>query len=128
VSRRGLIYCIGGRQQTVASTLGTVEAFDPLERRWITGYANMPTARAGHAAGLLHGKIVVLGGEGPGVTYSEVEEYDPRSNTWRALTSMSSPRHGTNAAVIGNILYVPGGGLLPGSDATDTMLAFTFLP
>lgn len=131
VSLRGLIYCIGGRQQTIESIMGTVEAFDPLERRWMTGYADMPTPRGGHAAALMHGRIVVAGGEGAASAsgvFSEVEEYDPVSNTWRALTAMSAGRHGAPAVVVDRVMYVPGGGDQIGGSTTDTTLAFTFLP
>lgn len=127
----GLIYAIGGRQAAIEPVLGTVEAFDPVEKHWLTGYSNMPTARGGHAAALMHGRIVVVGGEGSdefaGV-FTEAEEFDPVSNTWRALTSMPAGRHGSMAVVINNTLYLPGGGDHEGGSRSNSLLSFAFLP
>jgi hypothetical protein len=41
--------------------------------------------------------------------FEENEAYDPVTNTWRSLQPMMTPRHGINAAVIGNRIYLPGG-------------------
>lgn len=127
----GLLYAIGGRQVSIDSVVGTVEAFDPVERRWLTGYPNMPTARGGHAAGLMHGRIVVVGGEGannPAGVFMQAQEFDPISNTWRALTNMPAGRHGTMAVVIDHTLFIPGGGGTEGGSTSNSMYSFAFMP
>jgi N-acetylneuraminic acid mutarotase len=69
----------------------------------------------------------VFGGEDPGAftINAEVEVYNPVTNTWRQLPDMPSPRHGIWASVIGNKVYMPGGGSAAGFAATDTNQIFT---
>ena len=38
-----------------------------------------------------------------------VEKYNPTSNTWCEVSSMSTPRRGLAAAILDGILYVVGG-------------------
>jgi hypothetical protein len=64
------------------------------------------------------------GGEVPHL-HAEVEVYNPVSNTWRQLPNMPLPRHGSWASVIGNKIYIPGGGASQGLAATNTNQIFT---
>ncbi|BCS04560.1 uncharacterized protein AKAW2_80361S [Aspergillus luchuensis] len=57
----------------------------------------------------------VFGGEGnqnsnTGI-FNQMEMYDTASERWVELLSMPVPRHGTQAAVAGGCIYIPGGGL-----------------
>lgn len=125
----GLIYCIGGRQAPDGAALATVDAFDPVERRWMTGYTSMSTARADFAAGLVYGKIIVAGGaSGPGADagLASVEEYDPTTNTWRSLSDLPAVRSGSPGSVIDDILYVAGGSSEPGGAGLATALGLSF--
>ena len=60
----------------------------------------MPTARGGTGAAALHGKILVVGGEGNRARrdglFPQTEEYDPSTDRWRRRADMSPPRHGTS--------------------------------
>ncbi len=58
--------------------------------------------------------FVVVGGEQPAGTFSEVEGFDPASSRWLSLSPLPTPRHGLAAAVLGNTLYAIGGGKRPG--------------
>jgi hypothetical protein len=49
--------------------------------------------------------------------FEENEAYDPVTNTWRSLQPMMTPRHGINAAVIENHIYLPGGATRQGFGA-----------
>jgi N-acetylneuraminic acid mutarotase len=131
VSPGGLIYVVGGRMKDIDHVTGVVEAFDPIERRWLTGYAPLPTPRGGNVAATLHGRIIVSGGEGAHGstgTFNQVEEYDPVTNTWRTLQPMPGGRHGTAAVVVNNVMYVPGGGAVAGDHQTTDMQAFSLAP
>jgi hypothetical protein len=66
----------------------------------------------------VNGELWVFGGEVP-VLHGEVEVYNPVINTWRSLPDMPTPRHGISASVIGNRIYLPGGGLIQGFGASD---------
>lgn len=122
VALNGKVYAIGGRPGSNAACgpLTTVEVYNPATNTWSPG-APMITARGGHAAGTLNGRVQVFGGEGGagcGIIAS-AEEYDPVSNTWSSLPSMPTPRHGTGGATIGNSIYLPGGATSTGDAPTN---------
>ncbi len=123
----GLVYCVGGSTAGNGSASNTVEAFDPIERRWLTGYRPMPTARAAHAAGSLHGRIIVAGGRNGGSALDQTEEYDPETNSWRTLAAMSSPRQDAQAATIDSTFCMAGGSAAMTDPPSDSLLVFTFV-
>lgn len=130
----GKLYVIGGRTRnsdgsTINGTLNSVEMFDPGTGSW-TAKASMPTGRRAAAVGSLNGRVQIMGGEldpnTPTGVYAQNEEYDPATNTWRALTSMPVPKHGPASATIGSGVYVFGGGTTSGSSSTSTIEVFRF--
>jgi N-acetylneuraminic acid mutarotase len=78
----------------------------------------------------LSGRIFVLGGEGnpDGVQgiFSEVEAYDPVTDSWESFPQMLIPRHGYGAAIIGDRMYLAGGGTSQGFQATANHTVFYF--
>ena len=82
----------------------------------------MPTPRSGIAGAVVTGSLVVFGGEGndddPDGVFGEVEAYDPVAGAWTQLPRMPTPRHGIGAAVIGDVVYIPGGGPVEGFGVT----------
>ena len=119
----GLIYAVGGRIGSIAPSLntGALEVFDPSMGQW-TALPPMPTARSGIAAAVLDGQLVVFGGEGnderPDGMFEEVEAYDPVSGLWTPRAPMPTPRHGIGAAVLGDEIFIPGGGPVEGFGVT----------
>lgn len=114
----GMIYVIGGRTPNTAR----LDRYDPQARRWTT-LAPMPTARSGHAVAAIDGKLLVLGGEvdnrrPPNRVFLEAELYDPETNRWVSLPSMPLPRHGMGAAVVDDVVFLPGGATRAGFGAT----------
>ena len=97
----GRFWAIGGRISAAATRVGYNEAFDLGTGTWTAGFAPLPTLRGGFATAVFGSEIAVIGGEGGGATFDEVEAYDTRTNTWRALTrcrpldTASRPRCGT---------------------------------
>ena len=127
----GVVYAVGGRDTAITALDGRVDAFDPEHGGW-ESRAEMRTARAGGAGGVVDGEIVVVGGEGNpqagarGV-FAEAEAYDPSSDTWRSLPVMPTPRHGMQGAGIAGKFYVPGGAEAQGlSDTTAIHEVFAF--
>ncbi|UCD17203.1 MAG: hypothetical protein JSV44_12250, partial [Candidatus Zixiibacteriota bacterium] len=110
-----LIYVIGGR--IGANNVAVVEAYSPQSDTWYT-FTEMPTARSAIGSAVLNGKIYVFGGEqydgSNGTVFGEVEEYDPATDTWRQLTPMLTPRHGSEAVAIGDSIFYIGGATLAG--------------
>jgi len=127
----GRLYAIGGRGGGIATHSARVDAFDPATSTW-TPRAPMPTSRAGAAASLVKGLVVVAGGEGnsasPSGVFANVEAYDPTRDVWSILPAMTTPRHGTGAATIGDVMYVPGGGDVQAFGATAVVEALSLTP
>lgn len=118
----GKFYVVGGRELSAGAPTA-LEVYDPQSNSWQT-LASMPTGRSGHAAGVVNGELYVFGGEGGGV-HPEVEVYNPASNSWRRVEpDMPHPRHGIWASVIGNKIYIAGGGLEENISETSWTHAF----
>jgi N-acetylneuraminic acid mutarotase len=97
--------------------------YDPAADTW-KALAPMPTRRGSPVAVAANGKIYVIGGATtppnqpdviavhparPHVVVGAVEEYDPAANTWRARTSMPTPRNHAVAGAVNGKVYVIGG-------------------
>ena len=59
--------------------------------------------------GTLFDSLVCAGGEAGQAALTRVERYDWRTDTWIALPDMPESRAGTQGAVVGGRLFVPGG-------------------
>ncbi|KAG6357601.1 hypothetical protein INS49_013478 [Diaporthe citri] len=109
-------YVFGGRWYGQANTRNTVFRLDLTNQTtgWQTSPV-MPTARGGISGGAVGAKFYVFGGEGnpessTGV-FNQSEVFDTESQEWTVLEPMKVPRHGTQAAAVGSLVYIPGGGL-----------------
>jgi N-acetylneuraminic acid mutarotase len=123
----GKFYVVGGRRTLRATGKNVV--YDPQTNRW-TKLARLPTKRAGIAVAAVNGELFVFGGEtfdpdGSGEVHSEVEVFNPATNTWRSLSPMPGGRHGIWASVISNKIFLPGGGVVAGFGATGVNQVFT---
>ena len=58
----------------------------------------------------LNGFVYVFGGEAPTGTFNTVERYYRWTDAWETAPSMPTARHGLAAAVVGDTIYVIGGG------------------
>ena len=78
--------------------------------KW-TEKADMLIARRGSVAGVVDGKIYVVGGQGPGgVNLPHVEVYDPVEDTWSKKSDIPTPRHDLSGGVLNGEIYAIGGG------------------
>jgi N-acetylneuraminic acid mutarotase len=126
----GKFYVVGGRRRVHAFDAN--EAYDPQTNTWARR-APLPTARGGIGVAAVNGKLFVFGGEtlfpnGSGEVHGEVEVFNPATNTWQSLSPMPTPRHGIWASVIGNQIFLPGGGLVSGIGPTNINTVFTVSP
>ncbi len=119
----GKLYVAGGRPGNQTC----LEEYDPAKNTW-TIKAPMPTGRSGIAGAVAGNCFYVFGGEGnpndPNGIFWEVEAYDPLTDTWKQLDPMLTGRHGIYAAVIGNVIYLPGGAIRQGIGPTDINEAY----
>ena len=129
----GKIYAAGGRRTTATPDMFThtetrVDVYDIAAGTWSTLADTLPTPRAGNAAALINGEIVLAGGESVAheVAHNEVEALDPRTGTWRALPPLSRGRHGTGLVQFGDSLYMAAGcGKRGGEPELDDLIATT---
>ncbi len=111
------IFVIGGRQSTSGPCSGgpylqTVEKYDIDTDTW-SAVAPLLTPRSDLAAVAHGGKIFVFGGctgtaSAPSVT-GEVDMYDPQTNTWTTLPSMTTARASLVAGHSGDKVCAIGG-------------------
>jgi len=125
----GKIYVIGGGRPannpvTGASNLN--QCYDPVTNTWSNKTA-MPTPVFAHAAVVMDGKIYAIGGGTSGgsnniqlVTSNANQCYDPEVNTWSSLGVMPVGRRALAAAVVGDKIYVIGGGNSSNDAIRDT--------
>ena len=123
----GKIYVIGGASVHPGRKLVSLgpavphrsldanEMYDPATNKW-EKRSPMPTARNHTAAGVVGGKIYVIGGRlaaaylSAGSNTDVVEEYDPAADTWGAAgLRMPTARSGMGWATYQNRIYVAGG-------------------
>ncbi len=123
----GKIYVIGGASTHPGATetsihparphraLGIVEEYDPATDTW-RARSPMPTARNHAAAGVVGGKVYVIGGRLGAAFISVasntdvVEEYDPATDQWGAVKArMPTGRSAVAWGVYGGRIYVAGG-------------------
>jgi N-acetylneuraminic acid mutarotase len=109
----GKIHVIGGRMDNFHFNTGLHHVYDPAKDSW-DERAPMPTARSGHGAVWLSGRIFVMGGEGTRRVFAQNEAYDPKTDSWAAHAPMLTARHGLGAVSIGDTIYVAGGGPIVG--------------
>ena len=90
--------------------------------RW-SSRARMLSPRARLAAAAFDGWVYTIGGDtGDGVS-SEVEAYDPHSNTWQLGRPKPTAVSNIGAVTVDNLIYVPGG-ILSNGQVTDVLEAY----
>ncbi|AUX23564.1 uncharacterized protein SOCEGT47_040910 [Sorangium cellulosum] len=103
--------------------LSSAEIFDPSSLTW-TAAPSMSIHRNGHAATLLpDGKVLVTGGTASSSSHSStatVEVYDPVTNAWTGLQSMTDLRTLHTATLLqdGKVLVTGGRRYVPPSSTT----------
>ncbi len=124
----GRFYAIGGRDTTIDAITRRVDVYNlsgTSGGTWRTRDTALPTPRAGFATAVLGRKILVIGGEGGGKAYDNVEAYYTTTNSWRTLKPMPTARHGIQAVVCNGGVYVAAGGEIQGGfNPTDAHEVF----
>jgi hypothetical protein len=111
------LYAVGGRRtirgNTQGDTVKEVDVYDFATKQWLITDLPMdiPLPRAAAAVAAFAGKIMVIGGETARsrVAHDRVDALDPTNGRWSALTPLNHRRHGIQAIVSGEGVYVAGG-------------------
>jgi N-acetylneuraminic acid mutarotase len=116
------IHIIGGRFNTFEYNTPLHHVYLPDRDTW-EERAPMPTSRSGHGLVVYRDRFFAMGGEAGVVergriteakVFGQNESYDPRTETWQSHAPMPTPRHAVAATVIGDWIYVAGGGAVTG--------------
>lgn len=111
------LYIVGGRRYSQTNVRDTVFELDLTNStaEWQTSTGHLPVSRGGLSGGAVGTQFYAFGGEGdPDTTtgvYPQADVFDTESQQWTELANMQVPRHGTQAAVVDGLIYIPGGGL-----------------
>jgi N-acetylneuraminic acid mutarotase len=115
VNLNGLIYVVAAMNGTFPHEvpLSRVYVYNAASNKWFTGAA-IPSARRRGSAGAVvyNNKIYVIGGIKDGHWAGWVswfDEYNPATNTWKALPNAPHMRDHFQAVIIKNKLYLAGG-------------------
>ena len=126
-------YVIGGRKGGdpgfFNAVIAPIDVYDFTTGTWSTlpATSNFPTPRAASAAAVIGSEIIVIGGEGNGNAYNNVEAFDTTTGTWRTLAPMPTARHGIQAAVCNGGIYIAGGALTQGGGSLTNIHQAFFL-
>jgi len=107
------LFAVGGRDGS--SCLRSVEAYNPHTNKW-SFVSNMCRRRGGVGVGVLNGYMYAVGGhDSPAVTnpnqsrMSCVERYDPLTDEWTMVASLSAGRDAIGVCILGEKLFGVGG-------------------
>ncbi|KAL1131335.1 hypothetical protein AAG570_010953 [Ranatra chinensis] len=104
------LYAVGGRDGS--SCLRTVECYDPHRNTW-TSCSPMSTPRGGIGVAVMNGCLYALGGHDGTDPFAPrcdcVERYDPKTDTWTKVASLSIGRDAVGVALLGDRLFAVGG-------------------
>jgi N-acetylneuraminic acid mutarotase len=104
------LYFPGGWTTSPPLPNNNLWVYDPVANTWDTTRASMPTLSAQGACGVINNKLyVTTAANGYSGYASELDVYDPGSNTWTTLSSSPRPHANPGYGVIGNKLYLAGG-------------------
>ncbi len=134
------LYAAGGRRtsgatgQVFSLTVPEVDVFDFGTRQWLpypNGMAPIPTQRAGTTVAVLGGEVVVIGGESANnagdLAHNQAEALNPATGTWRSLDPLNTGRHGTQALVYKEKIYIAAGsGKRGGTPELNSLESFSF--
>lgn len=118
------LYLTGGRDTShpsvTSEVIPEVDVFNFNTNSWSTlsSSKNLPTPRGGASSTLYQGKILVIGGETAGQTlaHKQTEAFDPISESWSTLADLNVGRHGTQASIYNDALYIAAGSAQKGGE------------
>ncbi len=116
VGLAGKLYVLGGQSPNDMSFITSVDVFDSSTHSWqtlnpigeSTDQQGLPP-RINATAVTIDNKIYLLGGNDSDHTVNTIIEYNPATNTWKALNNLNHARELFSASVVDDKIYVLGG-------------------
>ncbi len=113
----GKLYAAGGRNSSAATgqtfelTIPEVDVYDIEAQTWTTLAEPLPTERAGSTTVVYDDYLIVIGGESEAMEagHHQAEVWDTQRRQWAAWPRLQQGRHGTQAVVYDNAVYIAAG-------------------
>lgn len=119
VLHQGKIYCASGRnssaktKETFSLTISEVDVYNINSNEWSTlpESSNILTQRAGASALVKNGDLIIIGGESAQqeMAHSQIEAMDMVTMKWRPAGKLERGRHGTQAILHKDYIYITAG-------------------
>ncbi len=131
------MYCLGGRNSSYhepdnfgaffATVVREIDVYDFKTGEWSTLDTKLPVGSAAAGVALLDGKILYFGGETAkkGPALNRTWALDPATETWTEMAEMNLGRHGSQAIVYDNKVYIAAGSPNRGGGRTQTIEVFS---
>jgi N-acetylneuraminic acid mutarotase len=87
--------------------------FPIAPQRW-EPLSDLPSARSDLTVVTVEDDLFAVGGRTQNQASGNFERYDPETDTWYGLVNKPTPVFGAKAAVLGGLIYLPGGETSPG--------------
>lgn len=133
VVAKNKIYTFAGRNtskntdQVFDLTIPQVDVFDLSNNAWSTMKKELHIPRAGASVAYLKNQIYIIGGESmfDTVAHNEIEIWDIKLEKWMPINYLQRGRHGTQAIVYRNKIYIAAGcGNRGGNPELNTLEVF----
>ena len=113
VAINNYIYVFGGTTFNGTTVLNDMHSYSLDSNRWYRKTASATTTpRFGHYAGVVGGKMYVIGGSNGEELYSNILVYDPVSNTWLTIDfnrAAPAPLYYMSGMTDGESIWIAGG-------------------
>ena len=129
------LYCIGGRntsfhEPNFSSFFGAVireiDCYDFETQTWTTLDTLLPVGSAAGGVAYLAGLIIYFGGETASTALSTTQAFDPKTQAWTTLAPLKQGRHGTQAVVFKDKIYVAAGSPNRGGGRVTSIEMFAY--
>lgn len=125
------LYAAGGRNSGASgffgATIGEVDVFDFASNTWSTLPNNVPMKVAGAAVAHIGDELILIGGENSLTAASNLSQaLNLSQGTWRNLDSLNTGRHGTQAIVNNQAIYLASGSDVQGAGTLLSQEVFSF--
>jgi len=126
------VFIMGGRTGILGPQAGVnlVQAFDPATGIWESSAAGqlapLPLPRSSTGPAIFwDDELYVFGGADASSAFTEVQVYDPASDSWRADSSLQGPRQGACALLFESRMFLIGGSGAPLASPLQTGEVFS---
>ncbi len=132
------MYCMGGRNSSYhepdnfgaffGAVVEEIDCYDFRSGTWETIEARLPVGSAAAGVAVLNDRIIYFGGETAtkGPALNRTWALNPETGDWIELATMNQGRHGSQAVVYENRVYIAAGSPVRGGGNTRSIEVFSF--